>query len=814
MLSAVLGGESSRASDEGGPIPAIRNVLLISIDTCRADHLSSYGYRHQTTPHIDAIARDGIVFENAVSPIPLTLPAHATMMTSTIPPYHGVRDNYDYRVGASLITLAEILHDRSFVTGAVVGAHVLAGQFGLNQGFDDYHDRFDDLANRPGEGAVPDRRAEEVTHYGLAWLEKHFQSPFFLFLHYFDPHQTYDPPEPFRSRFPGSSTPLYDGEIAYTDYWIGRLINRLKEMKIYESTLIIITSDHGEMLGEHGESTHGYFIYQSALEVPLILKLPGRQGPQRVSSLVGIVDIVPTICGLMGIETPAPARGIDLTNYLRESEPPVGQRALYCENLFPTKYKSNALFGLVTEPWKYIETTRPELYHLDRDPAESRNLAKQELRRATELRQKLEEMLQDETHDESLDKNFEVDEETRSSLESLGYVAGSVHEDIDFDQDKSDPKDLIDYHEIAVRVAPLISENRYAEAKDLAETMVTMRPELSHGYLGLARLSILENRLGKAVGHLRQALKVDPENGRVLANLGFVRSKQGQWPQAILHYRQGLELDPDSFETHYNLAHALNQQGKHDEAITHYRRAIQVNPDFVEGHMGLGNTLLDQGHMEQAVPHLEQAVRIWPDHADAYSNLGRALAMQGLSEQAESHFRRAVRIDKKHVEALTNLGVVLAGRDRFEEALGLYERALREDPNHVRAHSNFAYVLAQLGRDRESVVHYRQILKKQPAPLSAALNLAWVLATSRDASVRDGKQAVQWAEQCAKLTGHQAPEVLDKLAAAYAEVGRFKDAVSTAELALVRCRSIPECTLSDQIGGRLNLYRKNQPYRR
>ena len=364
----------------------IRHVLLISIDTCRADYLSCYGYPQQTTPNIDAIAEEGILFENVVTPIPWTLPAHSSMLTGTIPPYHGVHDNYAYRLGQFNVTLAEIMRQNGFQTAAIIGAFVMDSQFGLDQGFETYNDHFDGEVDTT---TISQRRAEDVTRYGLKWLEEHHHEPFFLFLHYFDPHDEYVPPEPFASAFRNN---LYAGEIAYTDHCIGQVIKKLKQLRLYGSTLIIITGDHGEMLGEHGEPTHSYFIYQSAIKVPLIFKLPGQRKSKNIKGLIGLIDIVPTICSLLGIQPPR--QGQDLSPCLLGKVRPDRERYMYCESLGPTQYKANALFGVVTNRFKYIQTTRPELYDLVQDPHETKDLIKREPQEARNLRDKLAQILE------------------------------------------------------------------------------------------------------------------------------------------------------------------------------------------------------------------------------------------------------------------------------------------------------------------------------------------------------------------------------------------------------------------------------------
>lgn len=271
-----------------GSTGKIERIVLISIDTCRPDYLGCYGYSRNTSPNIDAVAREGILFENVISPIPTTLPAHSSLFTGTIPPYHGIHDNMNYRLEDSHVTLAEILKDNGFTTAGIVSAFVLNSHFGVAQGFDHYNDEFETTLNTTG---VDERLGAETSRFAIEWLKENNDEKFFLFLHYYDPHYTYEPPEPFKSAFQDLSEDKkktkrytqnnYAGEIAYTDHCIGQVIDNLKKLGIYDSTLIIILSDHGEMIGEHKEATHTYFIYQSAVKVPMIFKLPGENTPPK-----------------------------------------------------------------------------------------------------------------------------------------------------------------------------------------------------------------------------------------------------------------------------------------------------------------------------------------------------------------------------------------------------------------------------------------------------------------------------------------------------------------------------------------------------
>lgn len=311
LLLGLLGGvgwffRRARPATRGTP-----NVILISIDTCRADHLSCYGDSRNTTPHMDAFAREGMLFTNVISPVPITLPAHSSMLTGTNPPYHGAHDNIAYQLAESNVTLAEALREHGYETAAFVASFVLDPRFGISQGFETYDAQFH---SKPGvQRFLSQRPAGAVNRVVTTWLGEEPAQPFFLFVHYYDPHYPYTPPEPFASQF---ADDLYTGEIAYVDSCIGELLGTLGRLAPYDSALIIITGDHGEGLGDHSETRHGYFIYHTTTKVPLIVKFPERREPNRVDEVVGLVDIVPTILEYVGAPIPPEVRGESLCPYL------------------------------------------------------------------------------------------------------------------------------------------------------------------------------------------------------------------------------------------------------------------------------------------------------------------------------------------------------------------------------------------------------------------------------------------------------------------------------------------------------------------
>jgi len=701
----------------------VRNILLISIDTCRADHLSCYGYPRRTTPNIDQLAQEGILFTNVYTLAPFTLPAHSSMLTGTVPPYHGIRDNGSNKLGQSNVTLAEILKGKGFYTGAIVSTFILDSKFGLHQGFDYYNDRFE----KPGNTLdINERTGEEANRLAFEWLDRHKRERFFLFLHYYEPHYNYTPPEPFASSFQDN---LYAGEIAYTDYCIGQVIEKLKEMGLYESTLIIVTSDHGEMRGEHGERSHGYFIYQSVLKVPLIFKLPGNQKGKKIDDSVSIIDIVPTLYAVLGIKGPDHVQGQDLSGYFEEKHSSIQDRPLYCESMTPTRYGANSLMGVIADGWKYIQTTRPELYDLVEDPGETNNLAKQQPYRARILNGHLRQILEESVRKDSSDSKAELDEEDRKRLESLGYLANtSVSENFKFDQSKDDPKDLIRFHELLGAAHWFVFTKQYTYAKAKCEEMLKERPQFFTTYYYLATIAVAQDNFAGAVSYLTEVVCLKPDEAMAHSGLGSALAKLNKTEKAIKHFSEALRINPEFAEAHNNLGSVLVNRGRVSEAIKHYSEALRVNPEFADAHNNLANILDEQGRTDEAIEHYSRALEINPEYAEAHNNLGSVLVNRGRIPEATKHFSEAIRINPGYAEAHNNLGFVLTSQGKIPEATKHYSDALRINPGFADAHNGLGVVLANQGRTEEAIKHFSEALRIRPDLVSANKNLKKALA--------------------------------------------------------------------------------------
>ena len=823
VLLILMGGLVWLFRASRGPQTEIRNVVLISVDTCRADRLNCYGFGQKTTPHIDAVARDGVLFTRAHSTNPITLPAHSSMLTGTNPPYHGVHDNINYRLGDSNVTLAEILHEHGFQSAAFVGSYVLASRFGLDQGFDTYDDE------SPANSATiffAERSAEDVSRRAREWLDDHGDEQFFLFVHYFDPHNPYSPPEPFAARYHGDA---YAGEIAYTDDCIGQVIAKLKSLGIYDSTLLVITADHGESLGEHTETTHSYFIYQNTIRVPLIVKAPGVMQGATVDEPASIIDIVPTVLGLLGKRAPPPVQGADLSSFLFDPGKPMGDRYLYCESLVPTKYGCSPLRGLVHGKWKYIWTARPELYDLGRDPAEATNLIHDEPQIAQELDKRLREIVVEQGRTDVADSSLRLDRQSVERLKSLGYVGGSaMRTSLELDPNSEDPKDFVDTY-VQLRKAHAyyakrqfaeaqmecleilnqrprnqeahmvlgviaLDEGRYADAvahystylaglakasdASSKQTVVRLDVEIaiSHGNLGNALQS--QGRFEEAVAHYKKALRLDPNNVEAHNNWGYALEALGRPQEAIAHYQDALRIKPEIAEVHYNWGKALAKLERFDEAIAHYQDALRIKPDLAEAQNNWGILLEALGRPQEAIAHYQDALRIKPEHAEAHYNWGKALQTLGRSQEAVAHYQEALRIKPDFAEAHNNSGVALAGVGRYEEAVAHYQEALRIMPRLADVHYLWGIALEALERPQEAVAHYQEALRINPDYAEAHYNWGNTLAAlgRREEALARYRDAVRIDPDYA--------EAHNNWGAALLALGRFKEAATHYQAAL------------------------------
>lgn len=578
------------------------------------------------------------MFVDAHSTNPVTLPAHCSLLTGTTPPFHRVRDNINYRLGDSNDTLAEILREDDFQTAAFVGAFMLDSNFGLDQGFDTYNDDMHGNNGATSFSQANQRTAGQVNRAATEWLESHHGQPFFLFLHYYDPHAFYGPPEPFASQY---AKDPYAGEIAYTDHCIGQLISTLKSMGVYDSTLIVITSDHGESLGEHGEKTHSYFIYQSTIQIPLIIKVPGGGQGKKIHSPVSITDVLPTVLGLLGRKAPRQVQGVDLSADLIADVVPDRERFIYMESLYPTKYECSPLFGLVSGRWKYIWTTNPELYDVRSDSMEKVNVVKDHVQVARQLQDRLKVMLAEQSRTDVGDQIQPTDTETMQRLRSLGYIGGGRLNEVDqIDPNAEDPKEFVQVNERLMSAWGNFNQNRFAMAQAKCLEIISERPKVLAPYVILGRVARKQGRHADAVSHFSEYLAI-------------AASKKGLTDQGKV-----VRFDNSMADVHVELAGALLSVGRVEEAIGHLQLALDTEIAPTDDPLNFKAT--DQKNSRRPLANKDPFQENKTVDSKSHFVRGLALLNQGHTESARENLTKSAQYNQKVMVFMNNLAWTLA----------------------------------------------------------------------------------------------------------------------------------------------------------
>ncbi|GAB4250182.1 MAG: hypothetical protein Kow00109_26140 [Acidobacteriota bacterium] len=648
--TACAPGEES-SSRAQAPAPAFRNLLVVSIDTLRADHLQPYGYPRPVSPNLAALSGDAVLFEQAYTPVPITLPAHTSLLTGTYPAFHGVHDNSGFVASPELVTLAEVLRDAGYQTAAFVGSFILDSRFGLDQGFSHYSDGFQTETLDLVEQSIAEHRAAEVVERALQWLRRvDRRRPFFVFLHLFDPHAPYDPP----ADFPCPANDPYDCEIAYADAALGSLFDWLRRANLYESTCIVVTSDHGEGLGEHGEDTHGLFLYDATLHIPLLVKLPGGAAAgRRVTAPVRLIDVMPTVLQVLGEPIPEAVQGRSLAALWagRERVP----EPLLAETLLPAlNYGWAPLYALRTERNKYIHAPRPELYDLETDPRETKNLVADSAALAASLKEQLEDLRSRYQVVTSRAERM-VDPETAAMLRSLGYVSLASSRIRLEPGSGADPKDKIHLFNAIWRSLEFNRDGRTDEAARALDRVLREDPDIFVAH-SLQALNLL--RLGRprdALPHLRAAARLRPDDPGAHLYLGLTYLQLGVPEEARRHLETALQLDPQNRAAANNLGAALVRLRDFAAAETLFRRLTRETPEDAAAWMNLGVVLLGKGDAAGAVAALEKARQLAPGIPEIHNNLGLAYASLGRRREAREAFRAALRLRPDYANARANL---------------------------------------------------------------------------------------------------------------------------------------------------------------
>jgi arylsulfatase A-like enzyme/Flp pilus assembly protein TadD len=670
------------------------DVVLITLDTTRADHLGSYGYPHPTTPNLDALAAEAAVFTRAFTTNPITLPAHSSLMTGTYPMFHGVRDNGTYVLRGDVTTLAEVLSSRGYETAAFVGAFVLDSQFGLDQGFALYDDDVgrdwsqDELAARTARAfGFAERRANLVTSAAARWVEGPRRGPFFAWLHYFDPHQAVNPPEPHRSRFVDG----YDGEIAFADEQIGQFLATLKKRGTYDDTLIVVTADHGEGLMEHSEPSHSLLVFDSTMHVPLIVKLPGEKSGRRVDGLASLVDVAPTILAALGVAIPRDVQGQSLLPWIRGTTPDP-RRMVYMESLLPRLVCGwGELRVIRTAAEKLIWGPAPRLYRVAEDPGEVYDLAAREPATVERLKVQLEGALRTWTRPASEGSVSAPDAETVRKLAALGYVAGSaeasrgIQESLAGLEGRVDPHDKQRLFNLWTTALDDLRTNQAFEAIRKLETVVGQDPGNTSALTSLATVYLHHaRRPARAQELYEKSLSIDPYQEEARYYLARIQLARGDAAAAAEHCRVILKVEPRSVPGYSCMGLALQALGRTDEARIHLEMGLEVDPDSVTLLMALGALEGRDGRHAQAGRHLLRAQELQPNHPVVLYDLAIWYLQGGDRKAALSRLRRVVAARPEDADALYVLGKILFEEGEEAQARASLELASRLARNPER----------------------------------------------------------------------------------------------------------------------------------
>jgi arylsulfatase A-like enzyme/Flp pilus assembly protein TadD len=687
LLATACGRDASPGRFPGAP------VILISVDTLRADRLPAYGYRQVETPNIDGLRRDSVLFERVYSHCPMTLPSHASMFTGSLPTEHGVRNNIGYRFeGARFRTLAEELRERGYAAGAAVSSYVLRSDTGIDDGFEFYEDSI--AVATAGATSEHQRSGRETLKHALAWILEHREQPFFFFLHLYEPHAPYDPPEPFKSRYPSA----YDGEIAAADAIVGELVRSLTASGLYDPAIIIFTSDHGEGLWDHGEDQHGILLYREALWVPLLVKLPGSHQADSISRPTPLAHLFGTVLRLVGIDLPSrPASWFDAGG---EARP------IYSETLYPRIHLGwSELRSLIDGRYHYIEGPSPELYDLERDPGEARNLITIERRAASRLRKEMQ------AYPATAAAIGEIDPEEARKLAALGYVGTPRERGAGPLPNPRDEVRNLDRIKAAFRLA---DERRLEEAAAALRSLLQENPKLLDVWSKLGEVLEESGRYDEAIEVYRSAIAHAERFSPDLAlALGFAHLKHGETAAAADHARLALTTHPR--EANELLARVALEEGRFDAAEEHVRSALEHGDSQPA-------TLLLLADVERTAGKLERALR--------------------SVQEAE---RRAAELGVGRLQGADYLrGDLLARLDRPEEAAAAYGREIAAFPQHLQAYANLAVILMIQGRSAEANELLEQMARSNPH------RGAFLLAAKTLEAFEDRPGAARWRQRAAR----------------------------------------------------------------
>jgi arylsulfatase A-like enzyme/predicted Zn-dependent protease len=690
------------------------NYILITVDTLRADRIHCYGFPSIETPTMDLFASRGVLFEKCIAQTPLTLPSHTTLLTGTYPLFHGVRDNGGFLVPQKLVTLAEVFKEKDYKTAAFVAAYVLDSKWGLNQGFDTYFDQFDLSKYKSISLGNVQRRGDEVIDEVLRWLDQYKNERFFTWVHLYDPHTPYEPPSPFREKYPKRP---YVGEIAYTDSQLGRLWGYLEENNLIDNTILIFAADHGESLGEHQESTHGFFVYQEGIHVPLIFVTPfdDLHGIRR-EEVVSLVDIMPTVLEIDGMPIPSQVQGKSLLPLFFD-EKENKESFAYAETYYPRfHYGWSELKSVQEDRFKLIIAPELELYDLASDPDEKINLFSSHPEEARKLMRTAEQFME-ESSQGAFDVDYRhIDEETRERLGALGYIGTFIDQSSLEGKRLGNPKEKITIFNELSQAKELMLKDKYDEAVALINRIIEADPDVVDAYFTLGNLYFKKREFRNALDSFFKVLERRPSDAFTVINIANAYIGLGEIDEAEKFVLSVIDLIPPDSQLYYLLGNIKNLKEEFDEAIKYYKECLRLNPFSASGYNALGGIYViqerwdeaeeyllkaqdynpklrnlhynlaliqeERGELIKAVDEYKMELENIPHNFRACFNLSRVYRMLGDIQEEEKYLNQTIEINPDFPMSYFYLARIYLNRgERFNEAISLVEKGIELKPD-------------------------------------------------------------------------------------------------------------------------------------
>jgi arylsulfatase A-like enzyme/Tfp pilus assembly protein PilF len=680
------------------------NILLITLDTLRADRLPMFGYKEVKTPALDEFASESFMFTDAISHAPLTLPSHTSMLTGKLPIGHGIRDNSGFILDPAETTLAEMLKAQGYATAAFVSAFVLDSRWQLDQGFDFYYDNFNiaqfkDIS--PGDIQRPGEETEiEASH----WIEANKDRKFFAWVHFYDPHDSYNPPEPYLTEYAGRP---YDGEIAYTDEQVGKLLKKLEDWKIKDRTIVIIAADHGEGLGDHNEVTHAMFVYNTTQHVPFLIRIPGA-GASKVKDVVRLMDLMPTVLDLLGLPVPQDVQGKSLMPMMKGEND--SRRTAYSESIYAeVHYGWSPLESITTHQYKYIDAPQAELYDRLSDPGETKNLIGEKASIAKVLKDQLNEIKSLNSR-KDLAGPMKMDPDTEEKLRALGYIGTTAISTPE--SRKIDPKSKIHLARAIQESFDAIRAGKPQDGLDKIQTVLNEDPSMIDGHFcaGVAYLGL--NKIDQGIDELMKTLAMRPDHTMALYNIGYANEMKGNLNEARNWYEKVLLHEPKHQFATLKLAHIYRQLNMPDQARPFYLQAVKSYEEALQSTKGekaksnlystLGEIYFGAGEVLKAEENFRAAIQLTPERKDLYYNLAQIYEVKGDVAGAVDAYKREVEVDPQNFKAFNNLGLIYKNTNRLDEAVFCFQKVVELEPEDPRGYILLANTFQKLGRGDEA----------------------------------------------------------------------------------------------------------------